>query len=112
MSLHITLTLSFSLSLSLYIYIYIHQALYLYVLPQSVEAVEYADCLSVDRWRATRRNECPGDKIKSSYYNATDLEHWGMLSNPSLPWLPIPLWPAVIVPIKVPYKDQTVQSFT
>ena len=49
-------------------------------IPQSAGAVEYTDCISADS-----PNECPDD--------TKQYELRGMMSTPSLPSLPGPLWP-------------------
>ena len=47
-------------------------------------------------------NECPGYDTKQSDGEVTAvLELWGMRSTPSLPSLPGPLWPGVVVPDRV-----------
>ena len=43
---------------------------------------------------------------KSSDVEAPVLEFWGMWSSPSLPFLPDPLWPRVVVPVRVPSISQ------
>ena len=48
-------------------------------------------------------NECPGYDTKQSNGEVPAmLELWGMRSTPSLPSLPDPLWPGVVVPDKGP----------
>ena len=46
-------------------------------------------------------NKCPGYYTKPSDGKAPVLELWGMGSTPSLPLLPGPLWPGVVVPYRV-----------
>ena len=67
---------------------------------QSVGAVEYTDCISAEGNDAPI--ECSEYDTKQSAGEASvKLELWGMQSNPSLPSLPGPLWPRVVVPDKV-----------
>ena len=51
-------------------------------------------------------NECPGFDSKPSDGEAAVLELWEMWSTPSLPLLPGPLLPRVVVPIRVPAMVQ------
>ena len=52
-------------------------------------------------------NECPGYDTKQSDGEALImLEIWGMQITPSLPLLPSPLWPRVVVPDRVLSMDQ------
>ena len=49
--------------------------------------------------RPPPHNECPGYDTKQSDGEVpAELELWGMRSTPSLPLLPGPLWPGVVVP--------------
>ena len=49
----------------------------------------------------TTTNECPGYNTKQSNGEVpVILELWGMRSTPSLPSLPDPLWPGVVVPFR------------
>ena len=58
------------------------------------EAVEYTNC--------TSPNECPGyDTNQSDGEAPLMLELWGIQSTHSLPSLPCPLWPGVVVPDRV-----------
>ena len=45
--------------------------------------------------------DCPGYDIKLSDGKALALVFWGIWSTPSLPSLPGPLWPRVVVPHRV-----------
>ena len=69
---------------------------------QLAGAVEY----TVHLYRGVRpppSNECPDNDTKQSDGEApVILGFWGMQSTPSLPWLPGPLWPGVVVPDKGP----------
>ena len=51
-------------------------------------------------------NECPGYEAKPSNSEASVLELWGMWSTLSLPLLPGPLSPWVVVFVKVPSMGQ------
>ena len=63
---------------------------------QSAGAVEYTASLQRGK---TPPNECPGYDTKQSDGEVPAvLELWGMQSTPSLPLLPGPLWPGVVVP--------------
>ena len=65
---------------------------------QLAGAVEYTDCKSADGL-APPPNECPGYETKQSDAEVPAvLELWGMRSTPSLPSLPVPLWPRVVAP--------------
>ena len=57
---------------------------------QSTGAVEYFNC-----------NECPDGDTKKSDDEAPVLEVWRVWSTSSLPSLPGPLWPGVVVPDRV-----------
>ena len=59
---------------------------------------------TVSRQRGkTPPNECPGyDNKQSDGEVPAMLELWGMLSTPSLPSPPDPLWPGVVAPDKGP----------
>ena len=60
---------------------------------QSAGAVEYTDC------RGVSTNKCPRYDTKQSDSEVPAvLELWGMLSTPSLPFLPGPLWSGVVAP--------------
>ena len=62
-------------------------------IPQSAGAVKYTDCFSASP------NECPIYDTKQSDSDVpVMLELWGMRSIPSLPLLPGPLWPRMVVP--------------
>ena len=67
---------------------------------QSAGAAEYTDCISAEGLDSS--NECPGYDTKKSDSDASVmLEFWGMRIIPSLPLLPGPLWPGVVVPERV-----------
>ena len=65
---------------------------------QSAGAVEFIDCISLQRSKILPPNKCPGYDIKQSDGEAPALEIWGMWSTLSLPLLPGPLWPGVVAP--------------
>ena len=71
--------------------------LFLLLSAQSTGAVEYSDCISAER--KDTHNKYPD--MKQSDGEASVLELWGMWSSPSLPLLPGPLWPRVVVPVRV-----------
>ena len=48
----------------------------------------------------TASNNCPGYDIKSDG-EASVVELWGMWSTPLMPLFPVPLWPRVVVPVRV-----------
>ena len=57
--------------------------------------MEYTDSISAEGQDSF--NECPGfDTKQSDAETSVILELWGMQSTPSLPSLPISLWPGVI----------------
>ena len=69
---------------------------------QSAGAEEYTNCTSAEGVRPTP-NECPRYDTKQSDGEVlVMLELWGMHSILSLPSLPGPLWPGVVVPDKSP----------
>ena len=72
--------------------------LFFYLPVLSTGVVEYTD----SRWS-------PPLSVMGITLNggASILELWGMWNNPSLTLLPGPLWPIVLIPIKVPSMDQT-----
>ena len=62
----------------------------------SAGAVEYTDCTSTERYPP---NECPSYDTKQSDGEVPVMQgFWGMQITPSLPLLPGPLWPGVVVP--------------
>ena len=62
-------------------------------------AVEYTDCTSAEGQDPPPINECPGYDTKQSDGEVpVKLGLWGMWSTPSLPLLPGPLWPGMVVP--------------
>ena len=64
-----------------------------------ITAVEYTDGFFAEGYDSS--NECPGyDTKQSDGEVSVMLELWGMRSIPSLPSLPVPLWPRVVVPDK------------
>ena len=64
---------------------------------QSAEAVEYTDCTTAEGQDPP--DECPGYDTKQSDGEVPAvLELWGMRSSSSLPLLPGPLWPGMVVP--------------
>ena len=70
---------------------------------QSVMAVEYADCIFV---RHLLPNKCPGYDTKPSDGEVPVLELWGIGRTPSFSLLSNPLWPRVVVPVRVPSLSQ------
>ena len=68
-------------------------------------AVEYPDCIFVEE-KDPHPNKCPGYDTKSSYSEAQILEFWGMWSTPSLSLHSGPLWPGVVVLVRVPSRGQ------
>ena len=82
-------------------YVWKHSANYINI----NRAVEYADCISADSLDPTP-NECPRYDIKPSYSEVPILELWRICNTPSLPLLPVLLWPKVVVPVRVPLMVQ------
>ena len=77
------------------------------LIAQSDGAVEYTNCLPAEGEKAPPRNECPGYDTKLSDGEVpVMLELWGMQSTPSLPSLPGPLWPGVVLTDRVLSMDQ------
>ena len=73
----------------------------IYLITQSAEFVEYPDCISA-KWEDPHYYECLGYDTKQFDDEApVMLELWGMQSTPSLPLLPDPLWPRVVVPDRI-----------
>ena len=70
---------------------------------QLARAVEYIDCISAEGEDLPHPpNECPRyDTKQSDGKIPVMLELWEMQSTPSLPLLPGPLWPRVVVPDKI-----------
>ena len=69
------------------------------------ELVEYADSISAEVYDPLS-NECLGYVTKLSDSEALVLELWGIKVTPSAPLLPGPLWPDVVVPVRISYMDQ------
>ena len=63
-------------------------------------------------WEVKPYNDCPGYDIKTSDSEIPFLEFWGIQSIPSLHLLPDPLWPGVVVPLRVLYMGQIELSFS
>ena len=61
----------------------------------SAEAVEYIDCISSEGVSDLDMTQKPSD------VETLGLELWGILSTPSLPLIPGPLWPGVVAPDRV-----------
>ena len=69
----------------------------LFMVTQSVGAVEYTDCIYAEGQDSP--NECPGYETKQSDGEApVVLERWRMRSTLLLPSLSVPLWPEVVAP--------------
>ena len=67
---------------------------------QSAGAAEYTDCTSVEEQDPT--NDWHGYDTKQSDSGIlVTLELWGMRNTPSLPSIPSPLRPGVVVPDRV-----------
>ena len=61
-------------------------------------AVQYADCTSA-KGKASPSNECTGHDTKQSDGEVSDMMGlWEMLSKPSFPLLPGPLWSGMVAP--------------
>ena len=97
----------------IYIYIYIYQtkkpyALWVWTEPvqnltltaPSNGTVEFTDT-HLCRGVRFLPHKCPGYDIKPSDCKTKVLEIWGIQSTPSLPLLPGPFWPGVVVPDRV-----------
>ena len=83
----------------------------MFFLSQSVEAVEYTEYTEAVEYTDSTEgkilsNECPGYDTKPSDGEAPVLEPWGMWNTYSLPLFLGPLWPGVVVPVRVPSMGQ------
>ena len=66
---------------------------------------------SLQKGKTLPFNECPGYDTKQSDGETPVLELWRMMSTPSLPLLPDPLWPGVVKPDRVLYMGQIGLTF-
>ena len=71
----------------------------IFVLTLSAGVIEYTDCTSAEG-KDTSNNECPEFDTKLSDGEASVSELWWMWSTFSLPLLPGPFWPGVVVLVR------------
>ena len=70
-------------------------------LVQSAVAIENTVFISAEWKVLPPPSECPGYDTRPSDGEASNLEHWGMWSNPSIPLLSGSFWCRVVVPDRV-----------
>ena len=103
------------LSLSLYIYIYIYIYIYMESAYSTAQLYWTDRCIyiyiyiypSLKTGKTPPTDECPGYNTRQSDGEAPVQDLWEMWSTSSLSLLPGPLWPGMVVPIRISFLGQT-----